>query len=73
VWLLGSSLRGHSNSGNTPALRMGQPMLCCLSFETWLLPKGRQGEGEGDIMDGFFCMAPSQKVWQQKMVPKQSR
>jgi hypothetical protein len=32
-------------------------------FETWLLPKGRHKEGEGDIIDGYFCMAPSPKVW----------
>jgi hypothetical protein len=24
-------------------------------------------------MDGYFCMAPNQKVWWQKMVTKQSR
>jgi hypothetical protein len=41
---------------------VGRPLLCCLSFETWLLPKGRQREGEGDRMDSYFCMAPSQKV-----------
>jgi hypothetical protein len=22
-------------------------------------------EGEGDRMDGYFCMVPSQKVWRQ--------
>jgi hypothetical protein len=36
-------------------------LLCCLSFETWLLLKRRKREGVGDIMDGYFYMAPSQK------------
>jgi hypothetical protein len=71
VWLLSDI--GHGISGNTPSWRMGWPLLYCLSFETWLLPKGRHREGEGDRMDGYFCMAPSPKVWQQKMAPKQSR
>jgi hypothetical protein len=66
VWLPCSSWRGRVNLGNTPSLPMGQPLLCCLSIETWLLPKGRQREGEGekegDIMDVYFCMTPSQKV-----------
>jgi hypothetical protein len=65
VWLLGSSWRGHDNSSNTPSLSVGQPLLCCLIFETCLLPKGRQREGEGDIMDDYFYMVPSQKVWRQ--------
>jgi hypothetical protein len=39
VWLLDSSWRGHDNSGNTPSLHVGWSLLCCLSFETWLLPK----------------------------------
>jgi hypothetical protein len=46
VWLLGSSWRGHGNSANRPSLRVGWSLLCCLSFDTWLLPKGRQREGE---------------------------
>jgi hypothetical protein len=37
----------------------------CLIFETCLLPKGKQREGEGDIMDDYFYMVPSQKVWRQ--------
>jgi hypothetical protein len=69
VWLLGSSWWGHGNSGNKTSFHVGWPMLCCLSFETWLLPKARQREGEGDRMDGYFYMAPNQKVWWQKMVP----
>jgi hypothetical protein len=73
MWLLGSSWLGHVNSYNTPSLHVGRPLLGCLSFETWLLPKGRQREGEGDKMDGYFCMALSQNVWRQKMSPKQSR
>jgi hypothetical protein len=73
VWLLSYSWRGHGNSSNTPSWRVEQPLLYCLGFETWLLPKGRHREGEGDIMDGYFCTAPSPKVWQQKMAPKQSR
>jgi hypothetical protein len=74
AWLLGSSWQGHGNSSNTPSLRVGQPLLCCLSFEIWLLPKERQREGEGDYrMDGYFCMAPRQKVWWQKMAPTQSK
>jgi hypothetical protein len=36
-----------------------------LSIETLLLPKVRQREGEGDRMDGYFCVAPSQKNWWQ--------
>jgi hypothetical protein len=71
--LLDSSWRGHGNLGNTHSLRVGQPLLCCLSFETWMIPKGRQRKGEKDRLDGYFCVAPSQKLWQQKMVPKQSR
>jgi hypothetical protein len=59
VWLLGSSWWGHGNSGNILSLGVEQSLLCCLSFETWLLPKGRQREGEGDIMDGYFYMAPN--------------
>jgi hypothetical protein len=35
-----------------------------------LLPKGRQREGEGDRMDGYFCMASREKVLQQKIAPK---
>jgi hypothetical protein len=65
VWLLGSNWQGHGNSGNTPSLHVGWSLLCCLSFETWLLPKGRKREGEGDRMDGYFCMAPSQIFWHQ--------
>jgi hypothetical protein len=49
-----------------PSWCMGRLLLCCLSFETWLLPKGRHREGEGDRMDGYFCMAPSPNVWWQK-------
>jgi hypothetical protein len=60
-------------SSNTLSWHVGQPLLCCLSFEIWLLPKGRHREGEGDRMDGYFCIAPSPKVWQQKMAPKQSK
>jgi hypothetical protein len=41
-------------------------LLCYLSFETWLLPKGRQREEEGDRMHGYFCMTSNQKVWWQK-------
>jgi hypothetical protein len=59
VWLFGYSWRGHDNSGNTPSWRVGRPLLCCFSFETWLLLKGRHREGDGDRMDGYFCMAPS--------------
>jgi hypothetical protein len=33
-----------------------------LSIETWLLPKGRQREGAGNRMDGYFSTAPSQKI-----------
>jgi hypothetical protein len=66
LWLLGSTWRGHSNLGHTPSLHVGRPLLCYLRFETWLLPKGRYREGEGDRMDDDFCMAPSQKVCQQK-------
>jgi hypothetical protein len=53
-------------------LTCGTAILCCLSFETWLLPKGRHKEGEGDRMDNYFYMEPSPKVWRQKMAPKQS-
>jgi hypothetical protein len=61
VWLFSSSWWGHDNFGNTPSLPVGWPLLCCLTFETWLLPKGRQREGEGDKMDDYFCMMPKQK------------
>jgi hypothetical protein len=27
-----------------------------------MLPKGRKREGEGDRMDGYFCMAPAKKL-----------
>jgi hypothetical protein len=64
MWLLGYSWRGDSISGNTRSWHMGRPLLFCLSFETWLLPKGRHREGEGDRMDDYFCMARSPKVWQ---------
>jgi hypothetical protein len=73
VWLLGSSGRGYGNSGNTLSLRVGQLLLCCLSFETWLLLKGRQREGEGDRMDDYFCMAPSQRVWRQNNLGSNGR
>jgi hypothetical protein len=73
MWLLDSSWRGHGNSGNTPFLRVGWSLLCCLSLETWLLPKGRQREGEEDRMNDYFCVASSQKFWCQKMAPKHSR
>jgi hypothetical protein len=54
VWLLSSSWRGYANSGNTHSLRVGRPLLYYLSFETWLLPKERQREGEADRMDGYM-------------------
>jgi hypothetical protein len=66
VWLLGYSWRGHGNSCNTLSWRVGRPLLYCLGFETWLLPKGRHREGERDRMDGYFYMAPSPKVWWKK-------
>jgi hypothetical protein len=59
VWLLGSSWRGHDNSGNTLSLRMGQILLYCLSFETWQLTKG---EGGRERMDDYFCVAPSHQI-----------
>jgi hypothetical protein len=62
VWLLGSSWRGHSNSGNTPSLRVGQSLLYCMSFETWQLPKGREREGERERIDNYFCVAPNHKI-----------
>jgi hypothetical protein len=58
VWLLSYSWQGHGNSGNTPSWHVGQPLLYCLSCERWLLSKGRHREGEGDKIDGYFCMVP---------------
>jgi hypothetical protein len=62
VWFLGYSWREHGNSRNTPSWHVGQPLLYCLSFETWPLPKGRHRVEEGDRMDGYFCMPPNPEV-----------
>jgi hypothetical protein len=43
VWLFGYSWQGYGNSSNAPSWRMRRSLLCCLSFETWLLPKGDKG------------------------------
>jgi hypothetical protein len=43
-------------------LARGTTIALLFDFETWLLPKGRHREGEGDRMDGYFCMVPSPKV-----------
>jgi hypothetical protein len=40
VWLLGSSWRGHGNSGNIHSLRVGQPLHIC---PTSLTKLGRHG------------------------------
>jgi hypothetical protein len=73
VWLLGSSWQGHGNSDNTSSLRMRWSLLYCLRFETWLLPDGRQREGEGDRMDGYFYVALSQKFWRQNTPGRNGR
>jgi hypothetical protein len=59
--------------GQYTLLARGMTIALLSEFETWLLPKGRHREGEGDIMDGYFFMAPSPIVWRQKMVTKQSK
>jgi hypothetical protein len=66
---LGSSWRGHGNLGNTLNLCLGGLLLCCLTFETWQLPKREREGDEGERMDGYFCVASNQK----NLVPKHSR
>jgi hypothetical protein len=40
----------------------GAAIALLFELETWLLPKGRHREGEGDRMDVYFCMVASPKV-----------
>jgi hypothetical protein len=66
AWLLHSSWRVHDNSDNTPPLHVGQPLLYCLSFETCNYLRGERGGGrerERERMDGYFCVAPSHKIF----------
>jgi hypothetical protein len=50
-----------------PPLHVGQPLLCCLSFETCNYLRGERGGGrERERMDGYFCVAPSHKIFTAK-------
>jgi hypothetical protein len=58
--------------GQYTLLCVGWPLLYCLSFETWQLPKGREREGGREWMSTFVWRTTT-KFCRQKIAPKHSR